>query len=188
MYVRDISSDKKYGINSFKDNGDGTVIDSASGLQWMQADSGTGKNWQEALAYCENLSLADHTDWRLPNAKELHSIVDYSNAPDTNGKPAINTDYFNSTSIKNENGVDDWPFYWTSTTLETWNNKGDKAVFVAFGRALGYMSNTWVNIHGAGAVKADFKSGDPADYPTGHGPQNGAVRIFNYARCVRDAL
>jgi hypothetical protein len=187
MYVRDISSDTKYGINSFKDNGDSTVIDSASGLQWMQADSGTGKNWQEALAYCENLSLADHTDWRLPNAKELHSIVDYSNAPDTNGKPAINTDYFISTSIKNENGVDDWPFYWTSTTLETWNNKGDKAVFVAFGRALGYMSDTWVNIHGAGSVKADFKSGDPNDHPTGDGPQNGAVRIYNYVRCVRDA-
>jgi hypothetical protein len=187
MYVRDISSDKKYGVNNFKNNGDGTVIDSASGLQWMQADSGAGKNWQEALAYCENLSLAGHDDWRLPNAKELHSIVDYSNAPDTNGKPAINTDYFNSTSIKNENGVDDWPFYWTSTTLETWNNKGDKAVFVAFGRALGYMSDTWVNIHGAGAVKADFKSGDPADHPTGDGPQNGAVRIYNYVRCVRDA-
>ena len=187
MYVRDISSDKKYGVNSFKDNGDGTVIDSATGLQWMQADSGAGKNWQEALAYCEGLSLANHTDWRLPNAKELHSIVDYSNAPDTNGKPAIDTDYFSSTSIKNENGVDDWPFYWTSTTLATWNDKGDKAVFVAFGRALGYMSNTWVNIHGAGAVKADFKSGDPAAHPTGDGPQNGAVRIYNYVRCVRNA-
>ena len=110
-----------------------------------------------------------------------------TNAPDTNGKPAIDTDYFSSTSIKNENDQDDWPFYWTSTTLETWNNKGDKAVFVAFGRALGYMSNTWVNIHGAGAVKADFKSGDPADHPTGDGPQNGAVRIYNYVRCVRDA-
>ena len=48
MYVRDISSDKKYGINSFKDNGDSTVTDQASGLQWMQADSGAGKNWQEA--------------------------------------------------------------------------------------------------------------------------------------------
>jgi hypothetical protein len=187
MHVRDISSDKKYGANSFKNNGDGTVTDQASGLQWMQADSGAGKNWQEALAYCENLSLASHDDWRLPNAKELHSIVDCSNAPDTNGKPAIDTDYFSSTSIKNENGEDDWPFYWTSTTLETWNNKGDKAVFVAFGRALGYMSDTWVNIHGAGAVKADFKSGDPEEHPTGHGPQNGAVRIHNYVRCVRDA-
>ncbi len=186
MYVRDISSDKKYGANSFKKNSDSTVTDQATGLQWMQADSGAGKNWQEALAYCEGLNLANHDDWRLPNAKELHSIVDYTRTPDTDGTAAIDP-VFSSTSITNELGQKDWPFYWTSTTLATWNAKGDKAVFVAFGRALGYMNNTWVNIHGAGAEKSDFKSGDPANYPTGHGPQNGAVRIFNYVRCVRDA-
>lgn len=186
IYVRDISDEKKYGVNDFKDNGDSTVTDQASGLQWMQEDSKTGLNWQEALAYCENLSLVNHDDWRLPDAKELHSIVDYARAPDTNGTAAIDP-VFSSTSITNEANQQDWPFYWTSTTLATWNDKGDKAVFVAFGRALGYMNNTWVNIHGAGAEKSDFKSGDPADYPTGHGPQNGAVRIDNYVRCVRNA-
>ena len=33
--------------------------------------------WCEALTYCENLSLAGHDDWRLPNVLELLSIVDY---------------------------------------------------------------------------------------------------------------
>jgi hypothetical protein len=34
--------------------------------------------WQDALKYCEGLSFAEHDDWRLPNIRELHSIVDYA--------------------------------------------------------------------------------------------------------------
>jgi hypothetical protein len=40
---------------------------------------------------------------------------------------------------------------------------------------------------GAGAQRCDPKSGDPGDYPHGHGPQGDVVRIFNYVRLVRDA-
>ena len=39
-------------------------------------------NRRDALAYCESLTLAGHADWRLPSAKELQSIVDYTHAPD----------------------------------------------------------------------------------------------------------
>jgi hypothetical protein len=56
---------------------------------------------------------------------------------------------------------------------------------VAFGEALGYMGNAWIDVHGAGAQRSDPKSGDPAEYASGHGPQGDAVRIYNYARCVR---
>ena len=48
IYVRGNTS---YGGNSFIDNGDGTITDSASGLMWSQNDSGTGLNWEEALAW-----------------------------------------------------------------------------------------------------------------------------------------
>jgi hypothetical protein len=71
----------------FVDNGDGTVTDNCSGLQWQKetADvNGDGlikvddfASWCDALAYCENLSLAGHDDWRLPNVRELQSIADY---------------------------------------------------------------------------------------------------------------
>jgi hypothetical protein len=72
----------------FTDNGDGTVTDACTGLEWQKdtADvSGNGSvewpddgvTWQEALNYCENLTFAEHTDWRLPNVRELQSIVDY---------------------------------------------------------------------------------------------------------------
>lgn len=40
-------------------------------------DDGDRQNWCEALAYCENLTFAGHDDWRLPNIRELQSIVDY---------------------------------------------------------------------------------------------------------------
>jgi len=68
---------------SFVDNGDGTVTDTSTGLMWQKDTARDGQGsivsitWQEALSYCESLSLAEHTDWRLPSIKELRSIVDY---------------------------------------------------------------------------------------------------------------
>ena len=140
-------------------------------------------DWQAALAYCEDARyLAGYDDWRLPNAKELQSLVDYSRAPDATGSAAIDP-LFSATPITNEAGQADYAAYWSSTThLNTRN--GANAAYVAFGRALGYM-NGWIDIHGAGAQRSDPKTGDPAAYPTGHGPQGDAIRIDNFARCVR---
>ena len=61
---------------SFTDNGDCTVTDNVTGLIWQQEDDDVTKTWEEALAYCETLTLAGPTDWRLPDIKELMSIVD----------------------------------------------------------------------------------------------------------------
>ena len=46
-------------------------------------------NWEQALAYANNMKLAGFDDWRLPNAKELQYIVDYSRSPDTTHSAAI---------------------------------------------------------------------------------------------------
>jgi hypothetical protein len=56
--------------------GSKTVVDQGTGLEWQKSDDATLRNWQNALAYCENLSLDSQTDWRLPNIRELKSIVD----------------------------------------------------------------------------------------------------------------
>lgn len=179
LYVRGNTS---YGRNNFADNGDGTVTDYATGLIWQQADSGSGMIWEDALDYCESLSLAGGTDWRLPNAKELQSIVDYSRAPSL-GSAAIDP-VFRTSGITNEAGQADYPYFWTSTSHASAQG-ANSAVYLAFGRALGYMNSAWVDVHGAGAQRSDPKTGDPGDYPTGHGPQGDAIRIYNYARCVR---
>ncbi len=61
----------------FVDNGDGTVTDTCTGLTWQQETAPGEYTWAEALQYCEDLDLGEQTDWRLPNIRELHSIVDY---------------------------------------------------------------------------------------------------------------
>lgn len=186
-FVRYVRGNAQYGINDFVDNGNGTVTDYATGLMWQQGDSATTQNWEQALAYAEGLELAGYRDWRLPNAKELQSIVDYTRSPMTTGTAAIDTNFFNVTATES--------FYWTSTTHQdgTLASLGNYAVYLCFGRALGYMEqspvgsgiHTLLDVHGAGAQRSDPKDGNPADYPLGHGPQGDVIRIFNYVRCVR---
>ena len=192
-FLQVVRGDGDYARNAFSDQGDGTVLDQATGLAWQKNDSGQGMIWRDALSYCQNLSQGGHDDWRLPDAKELQSIVDYTRSPDTSASPALDP-VFMSTAITNEGGAIDWPFYWTSTTHE--NSRPDMAgawgAYIAFGRALGYMSDgritSLMDVHGAGAQRSDPKEGDPGQYAGGHGPQGDVVRIYNFARCVRGGL
>ena len=175
-----------YGVNDFVDNEDGTISDKATGLMWMKEDSGFGLYWANALEYAENAEYAGYTDWRLPNAKELQSIVDYTRSPATTNSAAIDP-ILSCTQILNEAYELDYAYYWTSTThSQETQLDGAEAAYIAFGRALGYYFEVWVDVHGAGSQKCEMKTGDADDYPTGLGDQNDAVRIENYVRLVRD--
>ena len=96
-YVALVRGNTSHGVNSFVDNGDGTITDLATGLMWQKADSVVTYNWEQALDYAENLTLAGYSDWRLPNVKELQGIVDYTRSPATSGTPAIDP-LFDSTA------------------------------------------------------------------------------------------
>jgi len=194
-FVRYVRGSEGYGVNDFVDNGDGTITDRATGLMWMQEDSRDGMNWEDALAWAEDLELAGYDDWRLPNAKELQSIVDYTRAPDATESAAVGPaidDVFSISNIGTEEEPE-YPFYWTGTTHLD-GPAPTYAAYVCFGRATGWMEvppnsgnyQLW-NVHGAGAQRSDPKDGDPADYPHGHGPQGDVIRILNYVRAVRDA-
>jgi len=96
---------------SFTDNGNGTVTDGVTNLMWQQCSDGlstgcTGTaatvTWNNAIVYCEGLSLGGFTDWRLPNVKELKSIADT-----TKSRPAIDAVYFPNTIALR---------YWSSTS------------------------------------------------------------------------
>ena len=186
FYFRYVRGNVNYGKNKFANNGNGTISDNATGLMWMQDDSAKGMNWQDALSYGENKEFAGYNDWRLPDTKELESIVDYTRSPRTNGSAAIDP-LFNCTKITNEAGKDDYPFYWTSTTHASMKGDGAAAAYISFGRAMGYMTEFggWSDVHGAGAQRSDPKTGNASDYPTGRGPQGDAIRILNYVRLVR---
>lgn len=56
------------------DNGDGTITDPITGLMWQKGENPRG-SWMEAIQRCGEMRLGGHSDWRLPNIKELNSIV-----------------------------------------------------------------------------------------------------------------
>jgi hypothetical protein len=184
LYVR---GDPAYGRNAFVDNGDGTITDQATGLMWQQSDDGVARNWQEALTYAEGLTLAGHDDWRLPNAKELQSIVDYTRSPRTSNSAAIDP-LFRCSPMTCEDGSPGFGCYWTSTTHLDGPVPGAAACYVCFGEAYGFMFGRWLDVHGAGAQRSDPKAGDPSWFPQGRGPQGDAIRIYNLVRCVRGGL
>ncbi len=86
----------------FTDNGDTTVTDNYIGLIWQQGES-SSMTWEPALTHCNGLNLAGYNDWRLPNVKELRSLLD-------SGKynPALDTTYFPHVYSSLS--------YWTSTS------------------------------------------------------------------------
>ena len=183
-YVRCVRGNPAYGKNDFVDNADQTITDRATGLTWSKDDSKKGLDWQEALAWAQAKNkerYLGHDDWRLPNIKELQSLVDYTRSPGAtdpaiNG-PAINP-LFHCTPITNENKHPDYPFYWSSTSARPGQDSTQLAFawYVAFGRAGGSRSGA-DDIHGAGAVRFDTKvKGGPAG--------EGGERIYNYVRLV----
>jgi hypothetical protein len=88
----------------FTIHGDGTVTHRATGLMWMQcslgnqsgSDCATGDawlyRWDLALQAAADSQFAGYTDWRLPNIKELRSIVE-----ERCTDPAINAEVFPAT-------------------------------------------------------------------------------------------
>jgi len=116
----------------FTDNADGTITDNATSLMWVKDGTGAGANgglsngWEAQIDFIEALTFADFSDWRMPNLKELISIVDYGQT-----SPAINTTYFTNTSLNDD--------YWTSTEDKTFLPIDEIAFAVSFigGRANG---------------------------------------------------
>lgn len=97
----------------FVDNSDGTVTDMRTGLMWMRCSVGqswtgatctgtaTKHTWADALAQAQASTFATQGDWRLPNVKELLSIVERRCE-----NPAINSEIFPATTTF---------YYWSSS-------------------------------------------------------------------------
>ncbi|SLM28552.1 exported hypothetical protein [Desulfamplus magnetovallimortis] len=112
---------------AFEDNGDGTVTDLNTGLMWQQRDDGTEKTWQAACDYCDSLGLAGYTDWRIPDRRELFSIVDLGRY-----NPAIDTDYFFDTK---------GDVYWSGSTYAVYTDYAWGVNFTS--GSVSYFSKTY---------------------------------------------
>jgi hypothetical protein len=90
---------------SYTDLGNGVVRDNVTGLEWQQGNDSHRYTWEQAIEYCDNLSLGGYEDWRLPTIKELATIVDMSIA---HPGPTIDTTYFPGTEAAG---------YWSSSSF-----------------------------------------------------------------------
>ena len=91
--------------HSYTDLGNGIIQDNVTGLMWQKATAPGSYTWQQAVDYCDNLTLGSYADWHLPPIKELATLVDSGIAAPG---PTINTAYFPDTEQE---------FYWSSTPL-----------------------------------------------------------------------
>lgn len=104
-----------------QNNNDGTILDLDTSLVWQRCSAGQTNlttcsggtdlvvDWFGAISYCQGLNLAGRT-WRLPNANELRSLLDYYL---TYGYPGFDPIYFPNTATAVAPAVAN---YWTSTT------------------------------------------------------------------------
>jgi hypothetical protein len=112
------------GAAGFNDNGNGTVTDFATGLTWQQSDAHNSDAIDHAAAmlYCTGLSLAGG-GWRLPEVKELSSIVDLRRV-----YPSIDLQYFAGAETSN---------YWSASSFAS--DKGNAwAVYFRDGGVTAY--------------------------------------------------
>jgi hypothetical protein len=100
-----LRSGKPWPNPRFTDNGDGTVTDQLTGLMWTKnADQANGTlDWEDALSKSITCAVGGFKDWRLPNQKELQSLVDLGNV-----QPALPPGH-PFENVKSS-------YYWSSTT------------------------------------------------------------------------
>ncbi len=87
---------------SFVANGDGETVTSNDGLVWSKQTSNTSMSWEEANAYCNTLEAGGMSDWFLPTAEELRTLVAFDKV-----NPAADTSLFEVPA-----GT---AYYWTAT-------------------------------------------------------------------------
>jgi len=84
---------------------DTTVLDKKTHLLWQRTVPPTRHVWRDAQSYCQGLNLDGHSGWRLPNIKELQTLVDRRTV-----KPAIDVTAFPNSPWEKP---DDW--FWSAT-------------------------------------------------------------------------
>jgi hypothetical protein len=138
---------------SYVDNGDGTITDKVTGLMWEKLlDDGSIHDWDNAYSWSDAFGkiavlnmqpcFTGHCDWRLPNRRELESLIDMDRV-----KPASNP-VFDSAC---EPGCDvtscsctQLTYYWSSTTYQDPGN----------------TDNAWAVNFSLGDVNANLKIPD----------------------------
>ncbi len=110
-HARYVRGAKPTNGHNYVNNGDGTITDLDTNLMWSQVPS-SNRSWTAALTYAEDLALGGYSDWRMPNVKELQSLVDFARATATTATttPCLNRTLFPSASATS---------YWSSSSQKS---------------------------------------------------------------------
>ena len=144
--------------------GGGTWTDPISGLTWQNPSTESEMPWQEAMDYCEALTLGGHSDWRLPTISEMRSFIRSCPATQTGGSCGVDDGCLSYSSCWSdpcsgcsyEEGPDDgcyWPvevegpcsWYWSSSSREDNANYAWNVFFYS-----GYVSGSSKDNDGGG--------------------------------------
>ena len=151
--------------SSYTDEGGGTVSDNVTGLTWEASPPSTQGTWEDALSYCDGLSLGGFEDWRLPTRIEMTSVLDYS-------QPGWSNDAFSGASGGFHRTSSDW--------ILTINQQGAGSgtdFAWAFNMSDGIVSNAYSKASDA-RYRCVRSSG------TGEGPSEAALEPPNHYSSV----
>ena len=106
LNIRCVSGDTNTSGGFVRDDVNQTVVDTSSGLMWQDNEI-QSLSWSASIDYCENLTLAGFSDWRVPNYNEVLSTLEMKNYDTTATEPVYISPAFQYKSAAT---------YWTSTS------------------------------------------------------------------------
>ena len=118
----DLKKGVKWPNPRFTDKGNGTVTDNLTRLIWLKNANAFGlRTWEQALSDANTLAsgsagLTDGSkagDWRLPNVKELHSLIDFAYYGPALSSASGTSQWTNGNAFS---GMQSFFYYWSSTT------------------------------------------------------------------------
>jgi hypothetical protein len=121
----------------FTDNGNGTVTDKLTGLVWTENANAFGtRTWADALSDANSLASGSHGledgsqagDWRLPNFRELQSLIDFGLTgpalPAGHQFDNVQSDYYWSSSTLASDSMEAWTVSFNNGDLDASGKTG----------------------------------------------------------------
>ena len=152
----DLEQGVAWPTSRFTDNENGTVTDNLTGLMWTKNAylPGVTKTWQQALNYVKGMNAGTyenfgHTDWRLPNKKEWHSLTDfaYGGLPADNHFDNVRTGFYWSSTVYAYDTRYAWAKYMHDGSVSDIGKSGSGYVWPVRGGQTGPLGNLDISVN-----------------------------------------